>query len=282
MARNGDTINNGKPTRVIGFDSMADMVECGDTVPLDQDAGREPQSISGDYSFTKSKTYDDASKLAFRWDEGAEKVQAIRAQVNDTVATLGFEYFASPVPPGALNMARYLEGHPMPYTAKRFGEEEVSGRGKVVRILVNIAASSGITTDVIETRGGAILSLVDALEAVGRSVELVAVMSASSSKNIEIYTTIKTAGVPLNLSSIAYAIAHPSMLRRHMFRIMEQQSNCRDYGVPGMYGWPRDVQHGEGDIYLPMMMYGDKAWSSTESAAQWVKDRLIEQGVEMD
>ena len=64
---------------------------------------------------------------------------------------------------------------------------------------------------------------------------------------------IKKAGIPMDIDRCAFAIIHPALLRRIMFRMMELDNDAYDIFHYG-YGRPADVpQHMRtGKIYFPM------------------------------
>jgi hypothetical protein len=138
-----------------------------------------------------------------------------------------------------------------------------------LRLYVNGSYSHKITTRQIENFGIALLTMIDALEREGRQIELVWHMTAGAVKpkrkgsktlvwqNIPPFTaqtTLKQAGEHMDLDRMAYALAHPSMLRRSAFAIMEQfpeYAPLGDYfGAPTDY--PSEAKT-EDCVYLPRL-----------------------------
>ena len=64
---------------------------------------------------------------------------------------------------------------------------------------------------------------------------------------------IKKAGIPMDIDRCAFAIIHPALLRRIMFRMMELDNDAYEEFSDG-YGCPADVPHHmrTGKIYFPM------------------------------
>lgn len=87
-------------------------------------------------------------------------------------------------------------------------------------------------------RGAAVLSLADTLERRGFSTELRIVGNSQAGGQAFRYSIVyKRAGEPLDIDRAAFAIAHPSSMRRLAFAILEQhrelETNFRSgYGSP--------------------------------------------------
>ncbi len=69
-----------------------------------------------------------------------------------------------------------------------------------------------------------------------------------------IFITVKQPDEPLDLDRISFAVAHPSMLRRVCFRIMEFTFENR-VGAYGMVEKMKDIP--EDAMYIPPPCYGD-------------------------
>ncbi len=82
---------------------------------------------------------------------------------------------------------------------------------------------------------------------------------------------------PLDMPLVAYAIAHPSVLRRHFFRLYESmdEAGCRaGYAAPT--DAPLDMQ---GDIYFQKMHAMERWWQDESQAIARVLAKLTEYGV---
>lgn len=256
------------------FRSMSEFVAYANR---DTDYTGHRSSRTEDENFTHSRDYTDAMGKVFRWDEGAERVGTIRARIGSGVERLARERFRTAIPPGTALVNAIVTGHPRPMVGVRKAKSTAKGAGKVHRIVVNICASAAIKADILERRGGAVLALADAIERRGGKVELV--VRCSMSNRIGYEVLVKPAAAKLNLHSVAFAVAHPSMLRRMVFSAMETEpAALRDrIGVGGGYGMPSDMTRESDTIYLPAMTYGDDRWNSEESATRWVMEYLTEQ-----
>ncbi|MGE0716291.1 MAG: hypothetical protein AB7P02_12690 [Alphaproteobacteria bacterium] len=138
-------------------------------------------------------------------------------------------------------------------------------RRPILRVVANVSRSAVVKADAIANLFGAVLSCIDAVEAAGTSVEIVAVDSysgeflAGGPENrpagagaLFHEVTIKQAGEPLELDRIAFALAHPAYLRRLGFRFLERFPHAAP--IAGSYGRPADVpadQMEPGTVYIP-------------------------------
>lgn len=135
----------------------------------------------------------------------------------------------------------------------------------IVRIVVNVGASCHVDAGDIINRGAAILALIDRVQATGQRVELVAELHGRSADDTFLFSvTVKRPEEPVDLDRIAYAIAHPSMLRRSFFRVMEFTV---PYRVSG-YGNATDLKdHLTGkDVYIKSMLSDTSGFNSREKA----------------
>jgi len=139
----------------------------------------------------------------------------------------------------------------------------------VLRLFVPGAYPSEIDPWQVENFGIALLTLIDSLERDGRQIELVWQMSAACTKPARknskkrvftgqppccVQVTLKHAGEHMDLDRLAYAIAHPSMLRRSSFAVMEQFFEFAALG--DNFGSPMDYPEEAKDpdsVYIPRL-----------------------------
>lgn len=265
------------------FHSLAEYVDFGSAKPAGRAQSRETNPDTA--RFTGSASFPAAKELAHGWHEGAARVKRASATVKPKGRAARREVILREVGPGSLSMGNYLSGHPQPYVVQRDSASARNGKGKIIKLIVNLTASSGIATEVIERRGGAIVSLVTALESAGRRVEIVGILAinafGSMKDTLTHRVTLKESFQKLNLPTLAFALAHPSMLRRIGFAGMEQESaEVRDaLGIGYSYGMPCDIDAPKGAIYLPCMLYGAGPWDTAETATEWVTETAKAQGV---
>lgn len=145
-------------------------------------------------------------------------------------------------------------------------------RGKLQRIIVNCDCSGGIADETILSRGGIIASLVNTLELAGFDTEVIVCsrcIACDGSVDLTYYAIIKAFGSPLNLYDLAFALAHPAMLRRFIFSLNEQEPESevafnlirRGYGRSAdltetqleRYGVDTGVSLGYGNLYFAVI-----------------------------
>lgn len=168
------------------------------------------------------------------WHEGVEKIEfALNAIVpaTDRAGRWGWSQTG-----GSVSVGRYLTGHPkcMKNRTKR-----QQGSAKVLHMIVNTVASCAVNGDQMANYGAAITGLIDRLENSGRRVHLDCVMAVKAKNDIRMSVgwNVKTASEPVDLSEVAFSIAHPAAFRRIGFSMME---HCdRDTQTMG-YGYCAD------------------------------------------
>ena len=233
------------------FESYLDDVE---NVPASPEWGAL-SSTEGNASFSNTDSFDDALKLAWEgWAEGlnmmSESVEELRPYTAALTKTPDWEF----APAGALpNVAAYCAGDPCSMMTPTVS---FAGGKPIVRFLVNITASAFVSAETMMRRGAAILSVIEYLESGGMSCELVMVEAGREERGIESGSwseyriMLKHAGAHLDMDRVAFALAHPSMLRRLLFRTIEQCGDLRKDGLYRNYGHVHDVSPDPGQIYL--------------------------------
>lgn len=227
--------------------------------------GRE-SSISGDSYFTHSDSWEHALQLA---EQGCpvttRKVESASVKVNFQA---GPTWDFAPV--GVLPcIPAYAAGVPEDMMVPN--DEGASNQKPIVRISVNIAASGSVSADSIINRGAAIVALIDKIQSEGQRVELIAVLHADQGReNFAASITVKRPEEPVDMDRVAFAFAHPSMLRRCLFRVME--FSCKRY-VSG-YGRPDHFPEllKDSDMNIRPIGTGDPAYRDRDSAIDKVQE----------
>jgi hypothetical protein len=263
----------------VEFDTFDDFMETVSKAP----AGGV--SHKRDHGFMHSDSWEAAVKLTKDgWPEGEAKARAYSARLfNLLAAQVQQPRYIYDVEGMSFDTARVIAGEPEPWIQEY--HEVVPAPGRVLRVVYNFNASGAVSTDVIITRGAVAVALVQLLEHAGHSVELIAREdSASGGWQSKVNIVIKRAGQPLNLSEVAFALAHPSMLRRFDFALYEvAPSHIASQYIHSGYGRPEETPEGpeRGDIYIGRMMYPETQWSKPEHAEAWIIEQLKNQGVEV-
>jgi hypothetical protein len=172
------------------------------------------------------------------WPEGREKMGASLAEVSTTptmMASLAMDV-AGAYPIAALAAA----GDPCAMVDLQPIEDRVR---PIVRLVVGRVASALYSAKEFMNYGVAVLSYVEGLEAAGFRVEIEANMACMMDNRIKVdcRVTLKKAEEPIEMDKLAYALAHPTFLRRICFRVWESIPEI-DAILGWGYGSPRSLE----------------------------------------
>ena len=172
-------------------------------------------------------TFDECIELAKTgWPDGLARMQKLTKLIEVPKGARNFE----PQPVLALagdevDVGLYLTGEPECMTDWHM--EETPTFGKVVKVIVSQAAMGSVSPDTMFRRGAAAVLLVDALESCGIRCEVWVLpkCNATSKGKFRFYgkVLVKKAEDPVELDRLAFMLAHPGVLRRLGFRLMEQE-----------------------------------------------------------
>lgn len=218
------------------------------------------------------------------WLEGAERARKFATSITDALGGMIERVEVNyDIEGHSVDIGRYVDNEPECW--QKFEVDLIQQPAvKLIRIVVNVSASGGVSTRVIERRGAVVAAMVELLEYAGNRCEVV-MSETCTGGGVRLVTlaTIKQFSEPLDMPKIAYALGHPSTLRVHHFSMMETELNAHERSalhVGSGYGMPADVpdEH-RGDIYLPKMGSWEAQWDNEHSAVTWVLARLKEFGV---
>ena len=192
-------------------------------------------SVDGDYSFTKTKDFNEAVELFKNgWSDMAtelvQKLKVIESKTEPTMKpknVLGVAGYQAIVP-------LYLQGVPNNMVTKKM----TPIKQKVITLNKSIDYNGGVSTDQIIEESIKAMQIVKKLEAQGYRCNLNIVLGTTAdSKQFVVKVRIKSANEKLNVSKLAFPLVHPSMLRRLFFRFIEVYPNVTKSFVGG-YGRP--------------------------------------------
>ena len=222
------------------FNSIDAMVEAGNKRPNNSAMGDSKDSETGSKSFTNTNSYKEAEELLkYGWSEKLpeikkalgqfERVNAGTASVSRQRPALGIAGFTPHIPNAILGLP-----NSMIYTNKE------PQKVKVIRILYGQHAHAGVKANDLTKAGIEVLKIVNRLESNGYRVQLdIIPYTGTGERQTAICNcTIKEYRQPLDLKKIAFPIAHPSMLRRIMFKWLETTPNLTDVDFRWGYGSP--------------------------------------------
>ena len=144
-----------------------------------------------------------------------------------------------PAPYGAYaSVPRYLSNQPNSMIAFK----QTQAKSKIITLYKDFTYSSTVSASDIIKYGKTAVAIVQALESQGVRVNLnVMFFSAADSETIGFTIPIKHAAERLSLKKMAFALAHPSMLRRIGFALIERFPSKVDFADYN-YGRPASDQ----------------------------------------
>ena len=219
----------------------------------------EPDEWSGNV------TVEESIQLAsYGWRKGREQMSNELDMAHNSTSFERLPTYEYDVAGYMPNIPLYVAGCPS-HMMSPLGNE--SAMGKVVDIKINISASSNNSSRRLMRRGASILSLIDKLEDSGLScnVNVCEYTRASQGKGFFLIEfPIKKAGQPMDIDRCAYALVHPSMLRKLCFVACEQELKAKS-GWQSGYGRPMNlpIHERQGCVYFPEV--GDMIEDDMES-----------------
>lgn len=264
-------------------------------------AGKRPRTYGASRRTTErgfSGTPDFPSALALArdgWPEGRANVDKVSAELFNFISNdIQRENISFDVHGDFIDVARFVDNEPECWGV--FETVKARGEGvKLVRVLFNITASAGVSAKAMVAKGAVVTALVQLLEFAGHRVELTVCEGTKGDKGGQFVTRIlvKEFDQNLDLGRVAFAMAHPSMLRRLWFSLAENLVDREGYGEEfqremevGMgYGSPIDVKAEEGEIYVGASSTekgtatAEINWTNPKAARDWILEKLREQGV---
>ena len=186
----------------------------------------EEYSHNNNYNFSMTRTLEEAYELCQNgWDEGAKKISdKINECKNVQVSTKkNFQRYIDVVGFQAI-VPNYLNGIPKQMMNSRL----IVKKDKIINLYKNLTYNANVSTDQMIDEGVKCLELVKILENQGHRVNIFALFSSlgesqkGNQKILNLETVkIKNSSERLNVSKMAFLLAHPSFLRRISFRYSE-------------------------------------------------------------
>lgn len=140
------------------------------------------------------------------------------------------------------DVGRYLSGSPD--CMRRRGHD--AGARPVLTLVCNVTPMWDVSAQCTSNFGSALAALIDKLEASGRRVELYSVFSTQLARGDYVFGwNVKQARDPMDLSAVAFSIAHPASLRRIGFAMEERTP--QDWRMSN-YGMPRNLTQADAEL----------------------------------
>lgn len=217
----------------------------------------EHESVTAPSYWTKTKSFDEAVELMKNgWTDMAQQLtQKLKAtpdmelmhQMRTVIGVAGFQ----PVVP------LYLAGVPTNMVSKQM----VPIKQKVINVTKSIDYAGGVSADTIVEESVKAMQIIKKLESQGYRVNLYITLGTfKQGTEVVCKVKIKNASEKLNVSKLAFPLAHPSMLRRLFFRWIEVYPHITkafvgNYGAPATYGQLKKAF--PNDIVLPAIFEGN-------------------------
>jgi len=241
-----------------------------------------------DLQWHGSLTWEQAKQMAVNgWREGMQEIDKYRAKIVPIITekVLRPKQIYS-VAGYNVDVGSFMANEPECFIAREY--EERNYPGQIYKIVASISFSAAIKPETIIQRGAMICALIDAIEFAGHRVEVICndastVRDSSEYRQgkykengwFEVSVTVKKVSQPLEMSDLAFCLAHPAMLRRIMFSVAELEG-WSDFTYN--YGYPAEASD-KGDIYVREIYSGVV---SDEEAIKWVFLELEKLGIDIE
>jgi hypothetical protein len=252
-----------------------------------------PETIHGDGRHYRDEwcggSWADALRLAVDgWSvpllDTAVSVGALRERAGLGVAVTTLEP-AWDVTGSEVDIGAYLAG--VPECMVDAVPRRTSTRGRIVTFLVPACYSNRTPHSMISNRGIALATLCSAIIAAGHSVEIWSgYVGLIGADRVSAVARVMSAGEPLDIGRLIFAVAHPLMLRRLWFAVWDGQERTiakrlhRDqYGTPS-HCLTEDLPEEVTDPYLfPYLQPEDPQWTDLDTALAWCHSMFTDLGL---
>lgn len=210
------------------------------------------------------------------WEAGANLLQAARVDIDRMQTRAPALERVRSVAGHSPCVPSFLAGIPQAMWADAEPEDFSTMRSKVLRIGVVASYSAFATSENIQNRGAAVMSVVDGLEAEGFRVEVAAVIVAADDYTADCYrwdVLIKQADQDWNPGRVAFALAHPAFNRRLAFAVKERSQPAFKNTTQGGYNSivANRIDGSDYDIWLPRLCQeGCKQFDTRKTSAEQV------------
>jgi len=251
-------------------------------------AYRKSSRDNYDVKWSGGLTWEQAKAMAISgWRDGMIEIEKYRAKILPIIAekVLRPKQINS-ISGYCVDVGSFLANEPECFISREY--EERNYPGQIYKIVCSISFSAAITPETIIQRGAMICALIDAIEYAGHRAEVICndAMSVGHSEDyrkgkyknqgwMEISVVVKKTSQPLEMTDLAFCLAHPAMLRRIMFSVAEIEG-WSDF--MSNYGYPAEATE-KGDIYLREIFSGTVP---DDKAINWVLEELDKLGINIE
>ena len=269
----------------VTFDSFGEFLKYVKETPRHDGAGDSSTRITAKDKWDLSCGWDGAFELANRgWSKGLDKMSKARSLVNipeHSDQSMQMKPF-NEVSGDEVDVGMYLTGEPecmIDYQLRL-----TPSYGKVAKVIVNCSASCNVNSGIMFRRGAAACILIDALESAGVRCEVWTMPMVTESRKTQFTSEVlvKKADQHLEPDRLAFMLAHPAVLRRLGFALLEKFGGAMASMSMAAYGHclelPKDEQNEDGTIYFKDQCSG----YSTDKEMILTVNELLAKYVETD
>lgn len=253
--------------KVVDFNSLGEFSDYITTTPTNAAfANANLSSETGDLWFTKTESFDEAMKL-FRegWSVEAQDLVIKLAKAEKKAQAQSVNRRCYDVAGGFVSVPRYIQGKPN--CMVRMKKQQIKQR--VIDVYKSIDYTGSTSADTIVEESIKAMQIVKRIESMGIRANLYITMGIktySDTYKVIVNVKIKDASEKLNVSKLAFPLAHPSMLRRLQFRFIEVSPFTNSTKYNWNYGnvvraneMREALVNDSGTYFLPSFIYCDTA-----------------------
>lgn len=235
-----DTSSDGQKIKVEIFSNIASLLRTLKVRPKNSVMISEYASVTGNYDFCGTHSYEEAEELLIRGDE--DIISKIQKGYTSKIRKFSTDYSKRVNPNlnslygSAPNIARSIIGLP----DSMILPQRVDRKMPCINIVYYITTNCTVEPKTIIDSGVTLITAIQCIELKRISVKLTG-MFYSGQRDSEIIVggvILKNYSEKLSISRLSFPIAHPSMLRRIGFKYLETHTNLESSGFAFGYGSP--------------------------------------------
>src|SRR3990167_4617323 len=254
------------------YDSLPELLEAA-KLPPHPDYKEQPASKDTSldyYKFTQTNSFLEAINLAtYGWPKGLEAVYKLTSKHKEVFQDLLPKQDHAigqvhDIEGEFIDIERYIQGDPECMVKFMLSNDKVKQGNKLQRIVVNGSFPNFINPESLFIHSALIINLSDAMEMCGFKTEIMMINPMANeycgSALLVYQTTLKQFEDFPDFTKIAFCLCHPSMLRRIIFSLMEQEDNDtrRDLNITQnkLYGYPVQIPSQfltTNDLHIPQL-----------------------------
>lgn len=253
--------------KVVSFNSLGEFYDYITTTETNAAfTNARLSSYEGSEEFTKTASFEDAVKL-FRegWSVQAQDLTIQLAKAEKKAQAQSVNRRCYDVAGGFVSVPRYIQGKPN--CMIRMKKQQIKQR--VINLYKSVDYTGSTSADTIIEESVKAMQIIKRVESLGYRVNLFITMGIQTHNGTYktiVNVKIKDASEKLNVSKLAFPLAHPSMLRRLMFRFIEVSpfTNTTKYNwnygsVVHSHTMRQALISESGTYFLPSFIYCDTA-----------------------